>query len=169
MKCATWDCSSAENQIEIKHCGESSSKHCRTGYLLKKLKLKVVSVNKCMLKCPLWHLPVCVLVNAGFLSAGREADALYPSPPSSPSTHLGKRAVTLLLTRFESINTFTPHAPPHGTWAIGNSSIATSKHRAPDNVGTWGWPVWCGTHWQRYPKSLSRPWHAASQLSQGQK
>lgn len=131
---------------------------------------------------------LCVVVQSRFLyyhyhildyitclSVGREADAPYSHHPPHflPLTfHSDNRAVTLVLTRTESINTLTLFALPQETWAMDDSTIALQP---PYLHQRWhmmiGWAGLCGAglHWQPCPKSLGRPWHGASQLSQGQK
>lgn len=64
---------------------------------------------------------------------GKQMPFTPPILPSSfqppPTSHPGNRAVTLLLTRSESINTLAPRALSHGTRATGDSSVALQPPR----------------------------------------
>ncbi|KAK5908065.1 hypothetical protein CgunFtcFv8_016155 [Champsocephalus gunnari] len=95
-----------------------------------------------------------------------------PSPPSllaTPTHDPGNRAVTLLLTRSESINTLALHALSHGTRAMGDSSVALQPPALAHEDRWWSCVAGAHMRWQPYPKPLGRPWNRASQLSQGQK
>lgn len=97
-----------------------------------------------------------------------------PTPlPRLPTSHPGNRAVTLLLTGSESINTLALRAASQGIQGHGQQQCCPRSTVPPPALAPedgLGGAVWHGARmcWQPGPKSLGRIWRGASQLSRGQ-